>query len=98
METQFTSGLNNETYHTRSWDDLNCKSSNFVCDVECSLCGLKNVGETKGHLLNRMSGHRYEINHGSNLLIYQHFNLQYSFLSFKVRILEKYITLLTIPV
>ena len=36
-----------------------------------------------------MSGHRYEINHGSNQLLYQHFNLTYhSILSFKVRILE----------
>ena len=86
METQFTSGLNNKTYHTRSWDDLSCTFSNVVCDVECSLCGLKNVGETKRHLLNRMSGHRYEINHGSNLKPARSF-----FLSFKVRILEKYI-------
>ena len=42
----------------------------------------------KYHL--RMSGHRYEINHGSNQLLYQHFNLpDHSILSFKVRILEK---------
>ena len=24
QETQFTSGLTNKTYHTQSWDDLNC--------------------------------------------------------------------------
>ena len=47
-ETQFTSGLTNNTYHTRSWDDLNCKSSNVVYGVECSLCGLIYVGEEKG--------------------------------------------------
>ena len=33
------------------------------------------VGETKGQLRNRMSGHRYEISHGSNQLLYQHCNL-----------------------
>ena len=85
-ETHFTCGLNNKTYHTRSWDDLSCK---VVYGVECSLCGLIYVGETKGQLRNRMSGHRYEINHGSNQLLYQHFNLpDHSILSFKVRILE----------
>ena len=51
---------------------------------------MKYVGETKGQLRNRMSGNRYEINHGSNQLLYQHFNLpDHSILSFKVRILEK---------
>ena len=89
-ETQFTNGLTNKTYHTRSWGDLNCKSSNVVYGVEYSLCGLIYVGETKGQLRNRMSGHRYEINHGSNQLLYKHFSLPYhSILSFKVRILEK---------
>ena len=95
--------FSNRTYHTRSWDDLNCKSSNVVYGVECSLFGLIYVGETKGQLHNRMSGHRYQINHGSNQLLYQHLNLpDHSILSFKVRILEKikkkYTTLLTIPV
>ena len=54
------------------------------------LCGLIYVCEMKGQLHNRMSGHRYEINHGSSQLLYQHFNLpDHSILSFKVRILEK---------
>ena len=89
-ETQFTSGLTNKAYHTRSLDDLSCKSCNVVYGVECSLCGLRYVGETNGQLGNRMSGHRYEINHGSIQLLYQHFNLQdHSILSFKVRILAK---------
>ena len=54
-ETRFTSGLTNKTYHTRSWDYLNCKSSNAVYGVECSLCGLIYVKQTKGHLRHRMS-------------------------------------------
>ena len=78
------------TDHTRSWDDPNCRSSNVVYGVECSLCGLIYVCETNGQLRHRMSGHRYEINNGSNQLLYQHFNLlDHSILSFKVRILEK---------
>ena len=89
-ETQLTSGLTNKTYHTRSYEDLNCKSSNVVYGVECSLCGLIYVDETKGQLRNKMSGHRYEINHESNQLYYQHFNLpDHSIVSFKVRILKK---------
>ena len=50
-ETQFASGLTNKSYHKRSWDDLSCKSSNVVYGVECLLCGLLYVGETKGQLL-----------------------------------------------
>ena len=74
-ETQFTTELTNKTCHIRSWDNLSCKSSNVVYDVECTFCGLIYVDETKGQLLNRMSGHRFEINHGSNQVLYQHFNL-----------------------
>ena len=89
-DTQFMSGLTNKTYHTRSWDDLICKSSNVVDGVEYSLCGLIYVCETKGQLRIIMSGHRFEVNHGGNPLLYEHFNLlDHSILSFKVRILEK---------
>ena len=38
----------------------------------------------------RISGHRFEINHGGKQLLYQHFNQpDHSILSMKVRILEK---------
>ena len=37
-----------------------------------------------------MNGHRFQINHGGNQLLYRHFNLpDHSILSMKVRILEK---------
>ena len=88
--TRCPSGFTDKTYHTQSWDDLNCKSSNVVYGVGCLLCGLIHVGKTKGQLRNTMSGHSYEINHGSNQLLYQHFKLpDHSILSFKVRVLER---------
>ena len=83
-------GLTNKTHHARSWDHLICKSSNVVYAVECSLYGLMYVGETKWQLRTIMSGHRFEVNHGGNQLLYQHFNLpDNSILSFKIRILEQ---------
>ena len=38
--TCFTSSLTNKTYNTRSHDDLDCKSSNLVYGIECTLFGL----------------------------------------------------------
>ena len=89
-DTQFTSNLTSKKYNTHSHDDLNCKSSNVVYGIECNLCGLIYVGETKGRLNTRMNGHRFEINNGGNQLLYQHFNQpDHSVLSMKVRLLEK---------
>jgi len=61
-DKEFTSNLTNKTYSTRSFDDLTCKSSNVVYGLECCLCGLLYVVETKGQLNKRMNGHRSEIN------------------------------------
>ena len=47
----------------------------LVYAIECTLCGLIYVGETKGQLRSRMNGHRFPINHGGNQLLYKHFNL-----------------------
>ena len=89
-DPMFTSNLTNKSYHTRSYDDLNCKSTNIVYGLECNLCGLIYVGETKGELKKRIYGHRSGINNRTNKLIYQHFNQpDHSILSMKVRILEK---------
>ena len=69
---------------------LSCKSYNVVYAIDCALCGLIYVGETKGELRKRMNGHRSSINTGGNQLLYKHFNLpDHSVLSMKVRILEK---------
>ena len=89
-EPQFKSCLTNNNYHTHGYEHLNCKSSNVVYGIECDLCGLIYVGETMGQLNKRISGHRFQINHGGNQLIYQHFNQpDHSILSMRVRILEK---------
>jgi len=89
-DKEFTSNLINKTYSTRSFDDLTCKSSNVVYGLECSLCGMLYVGETKGQLNKRMNGHRSEINHAGNQILYQQFNQpNHSVLSLKVCILEK---------
>ena len=63
---------------------------NVVYDIECSLCGLIYVGETKGKLRTRMSGLRSKINTKGSQLLYRHFDqADHSVLSMRVRILEK---------
>jgi hypothetical protein len=57
-DVHFTSNLTNKNYLTRSYDDLNCKSDNVVYGLECNLCELVYVGETKGKLHKRICGHR----------------------------------------
>ena len=73
-----------------TWTFVNLTADNVVYAIECTLCGLIYVGETKGELRKRMNGHRSQINNGGNQLLYRHFNLpDHSVLSMKVRILEK---------
>ena len=67
--------------------DLNCKSANVVYVLECILCGLVYVGETKGKLHKRICGHRSGIINNVNDIAYQHFNQpDHSILSMRVRI------------
>ena len=82
--------LTKRSFSTHSFENLSCKSYNVVYAIECALCGLIYVGETKGELRKRMNGRRSSINTGGNQLLYKHFNLpDHSVLSMKVRILEK---------
>ena len=86
----FSSNLTKRSFSTNSFENLSCKSYNIVYAIECTLCGLIYVGETKGELRKRMNGHRSQINKGGNQLLYRHFNLpDHSVLSMKFRILEK---------
>ena len=57
----FTINLTKKSYNTRSYDDLTCKSTSVVFGLECNLCGLVYVGQTKGGLSTRMCGHRSRI-------------------------------------
>jgi hypothetical protein len=90
MDNLFTSNLTGRQFCTKTFKNLTCKSSNVVYGIECSLCGLVYVGETKGSLNKRISAHRFQINNGGNQLLYKHFNSpDHSILSMKVGILEK---------
>ena len=89
-DNSFSSNLTKRSFSTHSFENLSCKSYNVVYAIECALCGLMYVGETKGELRKRMNGHRSSIKTGGNQLLYKYFNLpDHSVLSMKVRILEK---------
>ena len=86
----FTSSLTNKNYITRSYEDLNCKTSNVIYGIECNLCGLIYIGETKGQISKRINGHRFNINNNGKQILYQHFNQEdHSIISMRVRIIEK---------
>ena len=96
-DTHFISDLTNKKYFTSRCDDLNCKSDNVVYVLECNLCGLIHVGETKGKLHKGICGHRSGIINNVNDIVYQHFNQpDYSILSMRVRIIKKIYIGLTI--
>ena len=98
-DNSFSSNLTKPSFSTHSFENLSCKSYNIVYAIECTLCGLIYVGETKGELRKRMNGHRSQINNGGNQLLYRHFNLpDHSVLSMKVRILEKIYHLTNKPI
>ena len=69
---------------------MNCKSANVIYGLECNLCGLVYVGETKGKLHKRIRGHRSSIINNVNDIVYQNFNQpNHSIRSMRVRIIEK---------
>ena len=91
-DNSFPATPRNVRFSAHSFENLSCCSytSNLVYAIECTLCGIIYVGEAKGQLRSRMNGHRFQINHGGNQLLYKHFNLpDHSILSMKARILEK---------
>jgi hypothetical protein len=70
--------------------DLNCKPANVAYILECNLCGLVYVGETKCKLHKRICDHRSGIINNANDIVYQHFNeTDQSILSMRVRISEE---------
>ena len=81
----FTSSLTNKSYSTQGFENLNCKTSNLIYGIVCSLCGLIYVGETKGQLNNR-----FQINDNGGQLLYRHSNQpDHSIVSMRVFIIEK---------
>ena len=86
-DNSFSSNLTKRSFSTHSFENLSCKSYNIVYAIECTLCGLIYVGETKWELRKRTNGHRSQINNCGNELLYRHFNLpDHSVLSMKVRV------------
>ena len=57
---EFTSNLTAKTYYTKSFDPLDCSTKNVIYGIECTLCGLLYVGETRQTLRSRMNQHRYD--------------------------------------
>ena len=72
-DNSFSSNFTKLSLTIYSFGKLYCKSVNLVYGIECTLCGLIYVGETKGKLRSRMYGHRFQINHGGYII-----NLRYT--------------------
>ena len=45
-----------------------------IYGIECTLCGLLYVGETRQTLRNRMNQHRYDARDPKYRILYNHFN------------------------
>jgi hypothetical protein len=88
---EFTSNLTGKTYYTKSFDPLDCSTKNAIYGIECTLCGLLYVGETRQALRSRMSQHRYDARDPKYRILYNHFNQpgHDRCLTMKVRIIEK---------
>ena len=71
---EFTSNLTGKTYYTKSFEPLDCSTKNVIYGIECTLCGLLYVGETRQTLRSRMSQHRYDAKDPKYRILYNHFN------------------------
>ena len=52
-----------------------CKSANIIYILECSICGLQYVGESKQPFHKRLNGHRSDLTKKPFLHVNQHFGL-----------------------
>ena len=88
---EFTSNLTGKTYYTKSFEPLDCSTKNVIYGIECTLCGLLYVGETRQTLRSRMNQHRYDAKDPKYRILYNHFNQpgHDRCLTMKVRIIEK---------
>lgn len=61
--------------------------TNLVYRIECSLCWLIYVGEMNGQWNSRMNGNGFDVNNGSNKMLYRYFNSHdHSNIPMKIRI------------
>jgi hypothetical protein len=54
---------------------VNCKSANIIYILECSVCGLQYIGESKQPFHKHMNGHRSDLTKKPFLPVSQHFEL-----------------------
>ena len=56
IDNSFSSNLTKRSFSTHSFENLSCKSYNVTYAIECALCGLIYVGETKGEFRKKLTG------------------------------------------
>ena len=69
----FASKVTNKQF--KIFSTVNCKSSNVIYILECSVCGLQYVGESKQPFHKRLNGHRSDLTKKVFLPVSQHFRL-----------------------
>jgi tripartite motif-containing protein 2/3 len=52
--------------------NANCKTENIIYLLECAICGLQYIGETKQQLSKRLNGHRNDANCKHDLPLSRH--------------------------
>ena len=52
--------------------NANCKTENIIYLLECAICGLQYIGETKQQLSKRLNGHRSDTNCKPDLPLSRH--------------------------
>ena len=52
--------------------NANCKTENIIYLLECAICGLQYIGETKQQLSKRLNGHRSDANCKPDLPLSRH--------------------------
>ena len=60
--TTVKSSSTGRTFNIRA--TANCKSSNVIYLIQCTLCNMQYIGETPNPLHIRLNGHRCDIRHG----------------------------------
>ena len=71
--SSYTSKVTGKQY--KIFCTVNCKSANIIYILECSVCGLQYVGESKQPFHKRLNGHRSDLTKKPFLPVSQHFGL-----------------------
>ena len=71
--SSYTSKVTGKQY--KIFYTVNCKSANVIYILECSVCGLQYVGESKQPFHKRLNGHRSDLTKKTFLPVSQHSRL-----------------------